>query len=267
VDPYENPPAPAEQRRIQGDGQQDVETMVYVCRSARLTPAAYRFYRAILLAFVAHGPAAPELATVVALARQCEVPYEATLVHLAAHDLVQRDPQTGRIRAAYPFSGVPTAHQVALLTDHSGEQTDRVETRAFAMCALDALGVPLMLRRAALITSADTLTGDTITVQVRPETMPEAHDGALNGWITAWEPEGVAIFACPERREDEEGELDDGITSASIRCPVTNFFAMAEHARAWRAAHAETDGVVLTQIEALIRANARFGGVLDRLAV
>jgi Alkylmercury lyase len=267
VDPSENPPAAAEQRQTHRDGQHDVETMVHVCRSARLTRAAYQFYRAILLAFVTHGPAAPEPATVAALARQCEVAYEATLAHLAAQDLVQRDPQTGRIRAAYPFSGVPTAHQVALLTDHSGEQTNRVEAQVFAMCALDALGIPLMLRRTALITSADTLSGDAITVLVRPETMPEADEGAPTGWITAWEPAEAAVFACPDRRADEDSGHDGGITSASYRCPVTNFFATAEHARAWVAAHPESEGVVLTQVDALARAGARFGGVLDRLAV
>jgi hypothetical protein len=78
-----------------------------VCRSARLTPAAYRFYRAILLAFVAHSRA-PEPDEVAELARQFGVPLASTLARMATQDLVQRDPATGRIRAAYPFSGIPT---------------------------------------------------------------------------------------------------------------------------------------------------------------
>src|SRR5260221_2331175 len=103
-------PAAGRQAR---DGVRGAQAIVRVCRSARLTPAAYAFYRAILLAFVELGHA-PEPAIVAALARRFGVRREATLARMAAQDLLQRDPQTGRIRAAYPFSGVPTPHRVAL---------------------------------------------------------------------------------------------------------------------------------------------------------
>jgi hypothetical protein len=83
------------------------ESMVHVCRSARLTPAAYQFYRAILLAFVELSYT-PEPEEVAALARRFNVPHDATLARMAAQDLVQCNPATGRIRAAYPFSGIPT---------------------------------------------------------------------------------------------------------------------------------------------------------------
>jgi len=248
--------------------------MVQVCRSARLTPAAYRFYRAILLAFVAHGPAAPEPATVATLAREFGVPREATLARMAAQDLLQRDPATGRIRAAYPFSGVPTPHRVALFADRSGERTDLVEAHVFAMCALDALGIPLMLRRAAVITSADGHTGEAISVLVRP---PAADPRDLPtiippaDWRATWDPVGGVVYARPP---EHEAEHDAGeCVAAGTCCPVTNFFGAAANARAWMTQHLMTqqpsavalDGHVLTQGAALERAHALFAGVLDRL--
>src|SRR5258706_507532 len=77
----------------------------------------------------------------------------ATLADLAGHDLIQRDVATGRIRAAYPFSGVPTPHRVTLSRKAAGspheraDQHKRAEQQVFAMCALDALGIPLLLRQ------------------------------------------------------------------------------------------------------------------------
>jgi hypothetical protein len=266
---------PAADWQAQDDLPPDVrdgQAMVHVCRSARLTPAAYRFYRAILLAFVAHGPPAPEPATVAALARQFRVPREATLAQMAAQDLVQRDPATGRIRAAYPFSGVPTPHGVALFADHSGEQTDRVDVQVFAMCALDALGIPLMLRRRALITSADALTGEPIRVLVRRARPQQDLHLATEptDWRVDWDPPSVVIFACPP---EHEGTTDTGrCVAATTRCPLTNFFSAPGHVDAWLARQAAdaTDaphGLVLGQAQALVRAHERFAGVLDRLAL
>jgi alkylmercury lyase len=132
------------------------------------------------------------------------------------------------------------------------------------MCALDALGIPLMLGRSALITSVDALTGEPVRVLARParsETPWTPGDVAPREWVTVWEPKGAVVFARLEGDEHDE----EGVAAAGVSCPVTNFFATAEHARTWATAHSETDGVVLTQVEALARASARFGDVLDRL--
>src|SRR5262249_21409778 len=54
---------------------------------------------------------------------------------LAALDLIVWKEDEARILSAYPFSGVSTAHQV-LIDGH---------VPLYAMCAIDALGIPFML--------------------------------------------------------------------------------------------------------------------------
>jgi hypothetical protein len=247
----------------------DTEGEVLVCRSARLTPAAYRFYRAILLAFVAHSRA-PEPDEVEQLSHEFNVPLEATLARMAAQDLLQRDPSTGRIRAAYPFSGVPTPHRVTLFTDHGGEQTDQIEAHVYAMCALDALGVPLMLRRAARIFSEDAQTGEAITVLIHPPAKAlDASASVASDWRVSWEPVSAVVYARPA---EHEAEHDAGLCQAEgTCCPITNFFTTLSMAQEWMMQRmamepsGALDGLVLDQQEALERANALFAGVLDRL--
>ena len=141
-------------------------TLITVCRSARLTPTAYQFYCAILRTFPAHG-GPPDPVELGQLAERFAVPLAATLAECAAQDLIQVDAATERIRAAYPFSGAPTVHRVTLVpgpADGNGdpgghdELNGQTSQQVFAMCALDALGIPLMLRREATIVSRDALT-------------------------------------------------------------------------------------------------------------
>jgi alkylmercury lyase-like protein len=249
------------------------EEAVVVCRSARLLPAAYYFYRAVLLTFVEQGDA-PDPARVQHLAQRFGVPLAATLADMAAQDLVQCDVATGRIRAAYPFSGMPTPHRVALFTDHLGVQTERIDVKVFAMCALDALGIPLMLRRSARISSTDALTGEPLSILLRPSAGPRDLLGLptsippadLADWQVDWDPDSIAVYVRPE---EHEAEHDAGTCIAEgTCCPVTNFFRSADHAREWAACQPLTtslDGLVLSQREALVRASTLFGGVLDRL--
>ena len=252
--------------QAQEEAESAAEALVTVCRSARLTPAAYRFYRAILLAFVAHS-CAPEPDEMAELAQQCGVSLASTLARMAAQDLLQRDPTTGQIRAAYPFSGVPTPHRVTLFVDQSGERTDQIAAQVYAMCALDALGVPLMLRCAAQITSVDAHSGVAIRVLIRPPAdapEPPATIPAAD-WRVRWDPVGVVISARPA---EHEAEHDAGHCLAEgTCCPITNFFATRSTAQAWlsRQPSVALDGLVLDQQEALERAHALFAGVLDRL--
>lgn len=234
--------------------------LIHVCRSATLRRAEYQFYRALLLAFLATGDP-PDRQTPSALARRYAVPLEATLADMARQDLVQRDPATGAIRAAYPFSGVPTAHRVRLGAGSQGEPPVEV----YAMCALDALGVPLMLRRQAVIMSVDALTGAAVRVAVRRATDADVGAdgretaGGLDAWVAVWEPATAVVFARPE-----EHECEGGVAAGSC-CPLTNFFGTREQAERWAASHGSAEDVVLTQDEALRSAHAQFAGVLDRL--
>jgi hypothetical protein len=224
----------------------DAAELVTVCRSITLARPAYRFYRALLLTFAARG-AATDAAELRRLADEYGVPLEATLDEFAAQDLAQRDPATGAIRAAYPFSGVPTAHRVQLAADGP----DRPAVAVYAMCAIDALGIPLMLKRAAVVSSFDALTGEPVRVEVVP---------SADSWTSHWEPDRAVVFARPEEHLHEHG-----VAAAHTCCPIINFFASRANAQLWAGDHAPTDGHIYDQEEALRYAAARFAGVLDRL--
>lgn len=257
--------------------------LIHVCRSAMLRRAEYQFYRTLLLAFPETG-SPPDRATLRQRARRFGVPLEATLAVLAREDLIQRDPTTGAIRVAYPFSGVPTAHHVTLLADpvHSSipatpadaSNLDGAAGNAgaaplslYAMCALDALGAPLMLHRNALVTSVDPLTQEKIRVHIwqadaidNTDAASSGKDGGLPGWKAQWEPGAAVVYARPE---DPSADTSD--IAAACRCPVTNFFATMAHARQWAEQHGSPGDVILSAAEALQRADRRFGGILDRL--
>ena len=195
-------------------GSHGSDELVAVCRLATLRRAEYQFYRTILLAFPETG-GPHDRATLRQLARRHSISLEATLADMARQDLVQRDSTTGVIRAAYPFSGVPTAHRVTLLAD-SNDPTDPADptavapVRLYAMCALDALGIPLMLCRDALVTSVDPLTGEPVRVAVRRVNADEvsvnkesdaATSQTVDGWRAVWEPATAVVFARPEEHE------------------------------------------------------------------
>jgi hypothetical protein len=249
--------------------------LVLVCRAATLRRAEYQFYRMVLLAFPAIG-GPPDRASVRRLARQYAVPLDATLARMTAQDLIQRDPTTGAIRAAYPFSGVPTAHHVTLpvgpnlaaTRDAASRSTGGDPIQLYAMCALDALGIPLMLHRDALITSADALTGEAVQVTVQRVSGSSVAKGGtdgqrstsgLDGWVAHWEPATVVVYARPE-----EHECEGGVAAGSC-CPLTNFFVTRAQAERWAAEHGSAEDVILSQDEALRRASALFSGVLERL--
>lgn len=237
-------------------------TLITVCRSARLTPAAYQFYCAILRTFPMRGTP-PEPGELGQLAKQYAVPLAATLGDCVAQDLLQLDATTGRIRAAYPFSGVPTPHQVTMGPRHMGGEDPgahhgRTGRRVFAMCALDALGIPFMLRREATIVSRDALTHAPVAVRVVP--VGNASPASLTGWTARWDPPSAVVYA-----RAAEHEHDAGCAAAGVCCPVTNFFADAASAQRWAQTHLVPDGLVLAPVQALQRAHTLFGGVLHRL--
>lgn len=97
--------------------------------------------QAVLRSFTATGrpPTSDELARVAA-----ESSTTASQVLAALHrgDFLRLD-EAGRITAAYPFSALPTRHRV---TPEGG-------VTVFAMCAVDALGIPAMLATDAEVVS------------------------------------------------------------------------------------------------------------------
>jgi hypothetical protein len=232
--------------------------LITVCRSTQLTPAAYRFYRAVLLSFTEPG-GAPDQAQLLGLAERFDVPLAATLAELAAKGLVQRGPAMGAIHVAYPFSATPTAHRVTLAPAGGDGASDRDCGTAFAMCALDALGIPLLLHRDALITSQDALTGGTITVQVRVTDAAALTE--ITGWEARWLPTNTVVYA---RAPEHEHEHECSVDAATACCPLINFFTAEARAHTWAEAHPVADGVLLSQVEAIRYAHTLFGGLLDR---
>ncbi len=129
-----------------------------VCHLKRsgLSSAERHLYQAVLRAFPQLG-GPPSRAWLETEATALNLELEATLRELARRDLIVRDSITGSISVAYPFSAFPTAHRVELADAHS----------VYAMCAVDALGIPFMLKRDASICSTDPLSHEPIHIQVR----------------------------------------------------------------------------------------------------
>jgi hypothetical protein len=197
-------------------------------RRARLRDAERELYFWILRSFATEGR--PTSADTAAEIGRLELDAQETLATLAREDLVHLG-DDGEVVVAYPFSGRPTAHQVRFQNGHE----------AYAMCAIDALGVAPMFEQPVQIASKDPLAGDTVRVQLAPE-----GDGT-------WEPEPAVVVA---------GVIDCSGDSFRGCCPALNFFASAESGERWLAQHAEVRGQVVSMPAAVAAGRAVFGDVL-----
>jgi hypothetical protein len=214
-------------------------------RLAEVSAAARAAHRVILRAFAAIGH--PPDPAILADTTPTGDGLGELLRELHDHDVIRLD-EHGHIRAAYPFSGIPTAHTVAI---------DAGAT-VYAMCAIDALGIADMLGRNTTITSADPVSGQEITVSV------------VNGHAT-WEPTTVVVFA----GSDSAAQLPRGdccppsadgrgtVAAADRCCGVMNFFTSPASAQDWLASHPTVSGVVLNQAQALRLGVDIFGHLLD----
>lgn len=152
---------------------------------------------------------------------------EAALAELVEHDVIAVD-RCGKIRAAYPFSPVPTAHRVTIAKGPV----------VHAMCAIDALGMSTMLGRPITIDSAEPETSRAVRVRVDHRQ-------------TLWQPDTAVVFV---------GTSGDNCRSSAERaCGYINFFTTADAANAWADSHPGIEGRVLSQEEALARGIAEFG--------
>ena len=204
------------------------------CRDGlRDQPRVQRFYRFILETFAATGQS-PGVGALAAVAGKLELSPEAAMAALTERDLVVAGcGQEPAIRAAYPFSAVPTQHQVTL---DSG-------LVICAVCALDAIGIPLMLHRDAAIASAEPDTGYQVRVTIR-------------GKNVTWEPETAVLFIAPVQ--------GDG-PAADCACRDMNFFTTRQAAADWASRQHRTTGWILDHDQALARAGMVFGRLLDDL--
>lgn len=198
-------------------------------RGSELGGRERALYRWILRHFAAEGP--PTTGQIAVAAAGYGLEAEVALRRMEALDLVQRGAQ-GEVACAYPFSARPTGHTVEL-EDGAG--------LVHAMCAVDALGIPFMLRRGGAVCSTDPATGHPLRVTI---------DQA--GTVRAQPADPVALVA----RTLEAGPL------ASSCCPLINLFESRDAAQLFLDRRRDLHGAVLSLPEAVAVARAVFEGVL-----
>jgi hypothetical protein len=201
-------------------------------------------HQQVLRSFATTGHA-PTTADLAETAARYGATADAVLAALHAGDYLQLGPD-GQIRAAYPFSGVPTPHLVEI----------DAGPRVYAMCAIDALGMAAMLGTGVTITSADPGTGTVVTVTVRA-------DGK-----TVWQPATAVVFngrlISAEPCDPVPGALTVA-AAAEACCGYMNFFGTRASAAAWGAEHPEITGEILGQAAALRLGVDIFGDLLSEV--
>jgi len=206
-----------------------VKTVADRLRGARLTTEEECVRRRVL-----EGFATGATVSVTALAERSRIApthVRETLRRLATADLLVLDGTGETVLAAYPFSATPTSHRVRL-----------IGRGVFALCAVDALGIPAMLQETASISSQCGYCELPVEIEARPE--------QLTRYLP---PEAVVWFPTSE---------DDCCPVAQSRCPNISFFCASDHLEAWRKANGQPAGVVLSLLEAFEAGRAIFGSLL-----
>lgn len=191
-------------------------------------PAHLRdLHQLVLAGFAATGapPAAAELA---AWARAHGVDLRHALRELGDTELVFTDPGATAVTGAVPFAAGTSAHRVGIA---GGPQ-------AFANCAIDALGIAVMLDRDIDVASTDPHSGEPVTATSR-----------AGQW--SWQPPDAVVFV---------GSRGTGPITQCC-CPVINFFTSAEHATAHQQRH-NMAGVVLSMTQAAHAGALIFGDLM-----
>ncbi|MCI0485333.1 MAG: alkylmercury lyase family protein [Blastocatellia bacterium] len=138
------------------------------------------------------------------------------------------------IAGAYPFTDLRDDHSVKF-------QWQEEQRSVYAMCAIDALGIPFMLNADAEIRSSCGRCETAINLSVRDEA------------ITAAEPPSAVVFV---------GLSCTGHAATSL-CTALLFFCCEAHAEAWRGAHENPAGETLTLGESLALGKELFGNRLQ----
>ena len=200
-------------------------------RRARLSDAERELYFWILHRFATRGR--PSVTETRETAAQLGLELEHALRTLAREDLVHRG-SDGEIAVAYPFSGRASAHVVRFPKGHE----------AYAMCAIDALGIAPMFEQTIEVRSSDPSSGALFQAKLAP-------DGGAT-----WVPQTAVVVA---------GVLERRADSCSGCCPVLNFFGSTESAERWLAEHPHVRGCVMTMEDAIASGRAVFGDVFEEI--
>lgn len=153
------------------------------------------------------------------------------LARLHDADVIRVD-AAGGVQVAYPFSAASTPHRVRLVGG----------VEVYAMCAIDALGMPAMLGGDAVITSTDPTNGLPITVTIA-------------AGRSRWDPPGAVVFV---------GARPGGGPSAETCCDALNLFTDRATAASWSRAHPHIHGEILEAADAETLGRQIFGGLLAR---
>jgi alkylmercury lyase-like protein len=198
-------------------------------RQIALSPSLRVLHQRVLRHFLDSG-GAPDRTWLEGLARRLGLDPDAARTELAAADLLHLD-RHGRVDVAYPFSGLDRGHRVQLVGGPA----------VWAMCAIDALGIPQLARRDASITATDQATGKPVRVDVR-----------AGAW--RWLPASTVVLVA---------KAGSGGTSAECACGHVNFYAGAKDAGAYLDHHPDVTGRIVGQHDAIELAGAVFGALLD----
>ena len=155
------------------------------------------------------------------------------LQRLHAWDMLGLEPESSKIRLAYPFSSVPTPHVVKF------DQWSEAKP-VYAPCAIDALGMVFMLHRDLSIGSSCASCAKPIAITVRDQS------------IVAHSPSDTVVWA---------GTIQEGPVAASA-CPAINFFCSAAHVDEWLQGQPNANGSVVSLGEALYIGKAIFEPLL-----
>ncbi len=202
-------------------------------RQAALPGPLRELHRAVLRRFLATG-APPTTGWITGAAAGLALS-DSAVAELAAADLVHA--ANGVAAVAYPFSGTPTRQQVEL---------DGFPA-VYAMCAIDALGIPAMAGRNGRITATDPHDGAPVVVSIR---------GGRWRWTPAT---AVVVFGSTRGCGTDCGSWE-------VMCPNTTFHASRDSARAYLAARGDIDGQILDQDAAIERGRRNFGPLLGGTA-
>ncbi len=177
----------------------------------------------------------PQWAEIAAEAKLGERAVEEILSELEGYDLLAIDKDRRSISYAYPFTALPSAHQV----DVHGQ-------RLHTLCAIDALGVGAMCDTDVMIESSCQLCGTAISIET-------AHQGTT---LRNVQPGDAVVWY----------DLAYDCCAATSCCPSIAFFCSDRHLEEWRNAQAkQPTGRQLALADALEIGRALFEPVL-RLA-
>jgi hypothetical protein len=177
-----------------------------------ISAAEDRVWRAVLRGFAGQGRA-PTAADLIAAIGCTNDEVNELMRTLSRRDLLVLD-LAGTITAAYPFSATPTSQCVTI---------SNATSPAYALCAIDALGIGGMMGADSTIVSECPICGTAITITTRGDGLH----------IASVEPAGSVVWS---------GIHYAAGCAATSGCAVKLFFCSDAHLTDWRAQTGEVNG-------------------------